>query len=276
MTRRNAGLLVGVTCWCPREAHGRAEQAAQCLVELVAQAAPHSAKPGWDVVVVNNDVEHQRLRDAIERVEREPWVTVLHLAPQRGWGGGRNAQLEFFMAGAWSHIVMFDQDLRIGDPLWLSDMEEIAVAEDLHGFMLISVMSDMRGVIKLPKGRLAWVSREFMGGVHAVSRHAVQTVGGYNLVDFPEPWGFHDCEYGLRLRAAGLLDASEGQYVDPIMRTVLHADGTQDDQRHSAMKQRVVAQYYPVFLRRAAEIELGRELVRPLGWPTATSDSIRP
>lgn len=159
---------------------------------------------------------------------------------------------------------MCDQDLYVPDPLWLNDAETAAVSDRLHGFMLVSDHADLRGVITLSTGRHAWISREFLGGIHVVSRHAVETLGGYNTTDFPQPWGFHDCEYGLRLRAAGLLDNCEGRYVDPVMRMVVHEDATSEDADHSVMKAQVVAQYYPVFLRRVVEIQLGQGLFQPL------------
>lgn len=260
--RLHSGLLIGVTCWCPREADARARYAAASLEKLIAQVT--ATNPGWDIVIVDNDVQHPLLRAAMEAAEQRDAVTVVRLSPQRGWAGARNAQLDFFMRGAWSHLAMCDQDLQIADSTWIQEIETAAREDNLHGFMLVSDHSDLRGVIRLPSGRLAWVSREFLGGVHVVSRHAVETIGGYNVEDFPKPWGFHDCEYGLRLRAAGLLESSQGHYVDPVMRLVVHADTTSEDSTHSAMKRCIVKEFYPVFLRRAVEIQMGRRLYHPL------------
>jgi glycosyltransferase involved in cell wall biosynthesis len=253
--------MLGITCWCPEDRHERARVAAECVQALLDQAATVRTAD-VDVIVADNDVRHPLLRRVLETAEARMGTRVLRLAPQRGWAGARNAIISRFLEGDSDRLVLCDDDIRVeGD--WLSEVGELVHSDpDLQAYLLMSQMQEFRGVFQLSSGRLAWIAREFHGGIHVLGRQPLMVLGGYNTTDFPHAWGFHDCEYGLRLRAAGLLEATQGCYVDPIMHPVVEL-GQLDRSMGSEAQREIIDRYLPVYARRELEVQLGRGLYHP-------------
>ncbi len=258
---RRSRLVLGITCWCPEDRHERARVAAECVQALLDQAtATHTAD--IEVIIADNDVRHPQLSQVLEAAQARRGVRVLRLVPQRGWAGARNAIITCFLEGEADRLVLCDDDIRV-EGEWLGEVGELVQSDpELQAYLLMSQMQEFRGVLQLSSGRLAWIAREFHGGIHVFGRRPLAVLGGYNTTDFPQAWGFHDCEYGLRLQAARLLEATQGRYVDPIMHPVTEL-GQVDRSTGSEAQREIIDRYLPVYARRELEVQLGRGLYHP-------------
>jgi ribosomal protein S18 acetylase RimI-like enzyme len=251
-------ILVGVTLWAP-EQFRRLDPIRRAFAAL----ARASAGGSFDLLVVDNDSRHPETADILAGVRRSiPEVEVHRFSPQRGWGGARNHMIRRFMDGSWERLVMLDQDIILPEPVWPERILSLIDEEpELHAYLMLGVRWQHRGLLQLPRsGRWAAIGWDYLGGCHIIGREVARRIGGYNVADFPIPYGHHDAEFGLRLQAAGLLGAANGHYVDPLFVPVIHMDPT--DPSSERNKYRVSDQFTERSSQRAEQIRRGLDLYR--------------
>ena len=251
-------LLIATVVWCPADQPVRAATIRRHLDQLARIAAAH---PFVDIHVVANDVVEPTVLEAMA-----PFDAVEHHRPQVGWARGRNRAMRRFRDDPrYDRLAMTDCDQCWDDLSWPATVMALAASEpSLHAYMLRVDKWQRRGTARLPTGTVVDVYDEWYGTTNIIDREVIEQVGALNVADFPQDWGFHDCEWGRRLRRAGLLRSTGGHFVDPIRLTGDLGHDDAYDASMTGLKNACIQTYLPVFRAREREIEAGQRIRLPL------------
>ena len=251
-------LLIATVVWCPADQPVRAATIRRHLDQLARIAAAH---PFVDIHVVANDVVEPSVLAALA-----PFASVEHHRPQKGWARGRNLAMRRFRDDArYARLALADCDQCWDDLSWPATVMALARQDpSLQAYMIRVDKWQRRGTARLASGTVVDVYDEWYGTTNVVDRGVIEQVGALNVVDFPQDWGFHDAEWGRRLRRAGLLRSTGGHFVDPIRLTGDLGHDDAYDASMAGLKDRSIRAYLPVFRAREKEIEAGQRVFIPL------------
>jgi hypothetical protein len=198
--------LVATTLWVPDRAEFRLRLVTRHLEHLGLYTGD------WDLHIVDNC---GILADEVSAVTRAAedcgrLVTLNCRYDNPGWCTARNLALTRFWEGNYDQIILMDCDS------WCTDLSWIELAQGasklLPAYTLIFPGSYIQGTCYIGEFRFE-VVRDWYGNVNVLTRDAVATVGGYDGVTYPWAWGFHDLDYGVRLKKAGMLSKAGNRYL---------------------------------------------------------------
>ena len=131
------------------------------------------------------------------------------------WCKARNKAI----AKGYDLTIMADGDMRIDDPDWF---EKVIKAAEVCPAFMIRPADDVIKTIKVNDIefdlRGGWI-----GQIDVIRRDAIKLVGGYDYKCLTNFWGFHDCEYGLRLKKSSIFDKDfEGLFPSLKIEGVIH------------------------------------------------------
>lgn len=164
------------------------------------------------------------------------------------WAKARNKAI----AKGYDLTIMADGDMRIENPDWFEKILEAAKvcpafmvrpADDVIKTITVGGTDfDMRG---------GWI-----GQIDVIRRDAIDIVGGYDSESFPGVWGYHDCEYGFRLKKSGIFDKEfEGLLPSLKIDGVIHDQPVEKNPEIN--KSKVIEKVGPVFIKACEDIESG-------------------
>ncbi len=242
-------ILLSTIVWCPENQPAREATILRHLQQL---SIMKLADRNLDIHIVDNDVQSPALLAAMKEVGG----TIERFSPQIGWARGRNlAMCRFLENQEYARLIMADCDQCWDDLTWTQHVLHLHKTEpELHAYMIRMDKWAKHATAKLKSGLVVDVYEEWLGTSNVCDRHVVETVGGLNTTDFPQDWGFHDCEWGRRLRQTGCLDSSRGFYIDPIrVNGSLHHDEVYDKSMEP-LKLQCIRSYNQIFLQRERAI----------------------
>ncbi len=214
--------------------------------------------------MVNNGIPSPALQSTLDNFKKELDWEVEDFSPQLGWARGRNRILKRFEDSDADVCVLADCDQYYSTNSWCEKILAYREMEpDLHAYMIRPDKYQKTGVIRLKSGALADVYPEWYGTTNVFSREVLKKVGGYNHTDFPQEWGFHDAEHGLRLKHSGLLAPIKNLYIDPIriQGGLGHSDSY--DKSMEDLKNRCIKEYSDKYAIRAMQIKAKSRLWLP-------------
>jgi hypothetical protein len=196
-------------------------------------------------------------------INNSPWLepqikawageeTIVETYDNIQWARARNKAI----AKGYDLTIMADGDMRIDDPAWFGKI--LQAAKVCPAFMVTPPYDVIKSIVVGVSDfdlRGSWI-----GQIDVIRRDAINLVGGYDYKCLTNFWGFHDCEYGVRLKKSGIFDKDfEGQFP------ALKIDGVVHDQpaeyKPDFDKSAMALTAAPVFTQVCRDIESG---VKPL------------
>lgn len=240
-------ILVGTLTWAPEE-DDRIETIRQHL-ESYAEVVDRGA---CELLVVDN-ASCEAARSVVKEFEKNhKGVKAVYNEENRGWNKGRNQILSAFWDGGYDAILLTDCDIVVGNKNWPSLIAKGLKAS--HAFMIrpsdpFDEFNNVRVTKTLNEGGVKWkIFSEWYGCANVLSRKAVELVGGLDSETFFFPWGFSDCEYGRRLKKAGLFKfLPPYPAIDGLDPQNLQEKESGYRSRLSNTKFECIAKYSPVF-----------------------------
>jgi hypothetical protein len=257
-------ILVSTLVWAPLSQSPRAEvicKHLQCLSQVI-------VKDFVDILIIHN-IEPEGIHPSVI-TEIDHLVSmgakVIEYNPQVGWARGRNRMIvEFINNPEYCRLAMTDCDQYFADGSWADKILEFdSKLPNLHAYMIRpdKYQVHKKGQIYDTLGEVYELDlyEEWLGTTNVIDRLTATTVGGYDCIDFPNFWGFHDPQYGRRLRKSGLLVSTNGWYCDPIRIDGDHLDCAEYQEYLGPMKGQSM-QYMSVYNSDVYFIESGRKPV---------------
>lgn len=251
-------LLISTVVWCPPGQPARVETLCRHLQQLADMAAAHDFV---DIHVIDNDVTEPRILAAMAGLG-----VVERYSPQKGWARGRNLGMKHFRDDPrYLRLALVDCDQGWDDLGWPAQVMALAASDPaLHAYMIRVDKWQRRQSGRLPSGTVVDVYAEWYGTTNVIDREVLSRVGALNAGDFPQDWGFHDCEWGRRLRQSGLLAGTGGRFVDPVRITGSLGHDPAYDAAMTTLKDDCIRSYLPIFAARERDILAGIKVFIPL------------
>jgi glycosyltransferase involved in cell wall biosynthesis len=243
--------LVSTLIWVPEGSKERAKTVAEHLRNLVSYTGD------FDVLLVNNGIHDQSLYESLNGVNFSSNITEVSFKENRGWNIGRNYMINYAMEHDYDLLIMMDCDIICTNKDWITSCQK--GTEVCDAFMVRYSEPPMREG-SMNRNGLKWdIYVEWYGCINVVTRKAMEVVGGYDLVTFPEPWGYSDCEYGRRLAKAKMFGALRAY---PSL-SGMGAVNLQDNEKYafSPEKDRITREYKDLFWETHRKVNRGEKPV---------------
>lgn len=253
-------LLVGTIVWCPSgERYADRVDVILGHLEDLEDALNHD--PRVDLLIINNECFIEKIVDRLKELcgKFSGRVQVHGFNPQIGWARGRNYIFSKFTP-EYIRVAVTDCDQYFESPSWVSSIFELVESHpELDAYMIRPDKDQIHKKVRLTDGRVVDLFEEWLGTTNVLSHKAIATVGGYDCVTLPQDWGFHDAEYGRRLRASGILDGVKGYFIDPVCIPGDHKSAPGYDTSMQVLKNQCIAKYNRVFIEQHRAILSGEK-----------------
>ena len=83
---------------------------------------------------------------------------------------------------------------------------------------------------------------EWIGCINYCTTEVIDKVGGYDLKELPQHWGYHDCEWGRRLKKAGFISFVP-YYPSLDGLTVIEDHDSSYDEMYQSTKYKYINEY---------------------------------
>lgn len=197
--------LVHSVTWCPDGQPQRVRTVEKHLQRLFDYTGD------FDILVTDNASEGE----GREIVEKYAGSSLVRFPTNRGWAFARNYAINHMVENSYDIIIMLDCDV------WSERDDIISYAQDatrdLECFMCRRYETQYMVGFKKTENFKWDLYDEWLGCINVATRRAIDLVGGYDLITFPQQWGFHDCEWGRRVLKAGLLKDLGGEKSYPSL-----------------------------------------------------------
>lgn len=242
-------VLLSTIVWCP---DNQPEREATIIRHLNQLSTMNMSETYLDIHIVANDVKSPAILQAIKDVGG----TVESFSPQIGWARGRNlAMYRFYQNPEYVRLIMADCDQCWDDLEWPLQVLTLHKEQpDIHAYMVRMDKWAKHATAKLKSGLIVDVYEEWLGTSNVCDRYTVEKVGGLNTTELPQDWGFHDCEWGRRLRQTGCLESSRGFFIDPIRVNGNLSHDDSYDKLMEPLKRHCIRQYNNIFMDRERAI----------------------
>ncbi len=183
-------------------------------------------------------------------------IIVEHFPRNLGWAWARNRAIVRTLREGYELLAMMDGDIWVEDLSWIETAS--AASQKLPVFMCRMLDPSHRagGTMRF-EGIELDLYPEWIGCINVARREVLETVGGYNLVDLPQEWGFHDCEWGRRLAKAGYFAPLFGAYPSLANLGVVEEQDQSYDEFLKPLKERCLKEYTQKFWEMHQEILVG-------------------
>ncbi len=174
----------------------------------------------------------------------------------KGWAWARNRAIKKTIDEEYDLLIMMDGDIWVEDNEWIVKAQKASEAHPVFMCRMLEPQFRKGGKMKF-MGQHWDVYDEWLGCINVARRHVLKTVGGYNHVDLPQEWGFHDCEWGRRLGKAGYLKPFNGLYPSLANLGVIEEQEKEYDEYLQKLKDDCLKKYTAKFWSMHQEILAG-------------------
>lgn len=248
-------ILLSSVLWCPPGQQERLETVERHIKAF----GDYSGE--FDLLFANNstDPEVCSLQESwVDALKSKIKGTVLYVnyGENKGWSFGRNTAIAYALKHGYDALAMIDCDLIVENLNWVEKALDYLILQPVFMCRMQEIECRKGGIIKYV-GKTFELYDEWLGCINVARRDALEKVGGYNVKDLKQPWGFHDCLWGRQLMAAGLLKPFNGFYPS-LHVSVREEQGKTYDAFMDPIKNDSVKDYTGKFWQIANEIQLGR------------------
>jgi hypothetical protein len=197
-------ILICSLIWCPEgdQYSGKASDVYDHIHQMLGHIKD---RPEFEYKVINNNVRNIAL---LERLSEFP-LSYIHVIPEKDWAGARNTALQYFMSKNFTHVLFLDGDAFM-HPGWADKVLEVAKDPNIHAICEDSHPSTEE--IHLENDITLYQKGEFFGLFNLLSRFCIETIGGFDCLNFFR-YGYQDIDYGRRLLHSGLLTYTGNRFV---------------------------------------------------------------
>lgn len=235
--------LVHSIIWCPPDQPERQAGLEKHLERL------QTYEGDFDVLVtINGPHDHLGLELP------SSWI-IKQQPDNKGWAWARNQAIKMTIDESYDLLCMMDGDIWVEDSKWILKAQKAAEVQPVFMCRMKEPQYMKGGKLKF-MGHHFEVYDEWLGCINVARRYVLKQVGGYNHIDLPNMWGFHDCEWGRRLAKAGLLKAFNG-YPSLANLGVIEEQGKEYDKVLDPLKHACLNTYTTKFWQMNDEIIRG-------------------